>query len=71
MPSQGSNPSREAADQTRYEVPGSLERIRADSPTPYPAGAELPDWTTQVEHEHGQLMQLFVPDWSAVYGSSD
>lgn len=42
-------------------------QVHADSPTPYPAGAALSDPTTQVEH--GQLLQLFVPDWDAVYGS--
>jgi hypothetical protein len=34
---------------------------------PYPAGHELSDPGTQVEH--GQLLQLYVPDWTDVYGS--
>jgi Bacterial protein of unknown function (DUF839) len=43
-------------------------QVHPDSPTPYPAGAALSDPATQVEH--GQLLQLFVPDWNAVYGPS-
>ncbi len=43
-------------------------QVHADSPIPYPGGAALSDPETQVEH--GQLLQLFVPDWDTVYGSS-